>query len=289
MALKAITVNTPAEQEAHILAQDDAAIYQSIVGSDGIFNIGNKFAASILSNNSVRVSDGVLCVGGHIARTAYADYQDMVIENGASGQNRNDIIVAKFQTSGSVDTLTLEVKKGTPGSAATDPALTQNNLYQGGTVREYPLWRVKLEGLSITDVEQMYTEIPTIPELLAKIDELNTNLSNLEDTILAASDTTFTFSSDTVFTTYGVQRIIKSGKTVSIYLHYQVNNALTSSAYFGNIPAGYRPYKQITGISPINVQSGSRGTVKIETNGNITATTTFATGVYVLIFTFPAA
>lgn len=179
MSLKAITVNTPAEQEAHILAQDDAAIYQSIVGSDGVFNIGNKFAASILSNNSVRVSDGVLCVGGHIARTAYADYQDMVIENGASGQNRNDIIVAKFQTSGSVDTLTLEVKKGTPGSAATDPALTQNNLYQGGTVREYPLWRVKLEGLSITDVEQMYTEIPTIPELLAQIKTLNTNLGNV--------------------------------------------------------------------------------------------------------------
>lgn len=134
----------------------------------------------------------------------------------------------------------------------------------------------------------------TIPEalgadIIAALNTLNTNLSNLEDTILAASDTTFTFSSDTVFTTYGVQRIIKSGKTVSIYLHYQVNNALTSSAYFGNIPAGYRPYKQITGISPINVQSGSRGTVKIETNGNITATTTFATGVYVLIFAFPAA
>lgn len=163
------------------MAQDDAAIYQSIFGTDGVFNIGSKFAASILSNNSVRVSDGVLCVGGHIARTAYADYQDMVIENGASGQNRNDIIVAKFLTEGSVDTLTLEVKKGTPGSAATDPALTQDNLYQGGTTREYPLWRVKLEGLSITDVEQMYTEIPTIPELLAKINTLNTNLGNKFD------------------------------------------------------------------------------------------------------------
>ena len=38
--LKGITINTDPAAEAHICAEDDAAIYQSIVGSDGVMMIG---------------------------------------------------------------------------------------------------------------------------------------------------------------------------------------------------------------------------------------------------------
>ena len=34
--LKPITVNTPTADEAHICAEDDASIYQSIFGEDGV-------------------------------------------------------------------------------------------------------------------------------------------------------------------------------------------------------------------------------------------------------------
>ncbi len=176
--LKAITVNTPVEQEAHILAQDDAAIYQGIFGSDGVLNIGSKFKTTVINNNVVRVADGILCVGGHIARTLYADYQDMTIENGASGKYRNDIIYAKFATSGDHDTMTLEVKKGnSTNGTPQDPVMVKEDLYQGGILREYPLWRVKLSGLSITAVEPMYVVIPTVPELEKKVAQLSTDLS----------------------------------------------------------------------------------------------------------------
>lgn len=176
--LKPITVNTPTEDEAHIYAEDDAAIYQSLFGEDGVSSVGQACKATVLSNNKVRVADGVICVGGHFARIPYGDYIDCEIENGQSGQNRNDIIVARFETTGTggIDTYTCEVKKGMAGSTATDPEIVQEGLYKAGKVRELPLYRVKIEGLSITAVEQLFTLRKTNEELEKELVSLNSKI-----------------------------------------------------------------------------------------------------------------
>lgn len=175
MSLKALTANTAPEENAHILAEDDAAIFQSMFGDDGVLEIGQQMKATVISNNKVRVADGVVCIGGHVARTVYGDYTDLTIENGESGKNRNDLIIGTFSTTGAggIDTMQLAVKKGTAGTAATDPALTQGNLYAGSKLREVPLWRVKIEGLSITKVEQLFEIVPSIPTLKKELESLN--------------------------------------------------------------------------------------------------------------------
>lgn len=211
MGFKGITVNTAASADAHIFAEDDAAIYQAIFGGDGVMNIGNKFAARVLSNNKVRVSDGVLCVGGHIGRMQYADYTDLTIENGVSGKNRNDIIYAKFVTSGDVDSYVLDVRKGTAGSTAADPAMTQGNLYQGATLREYPLWRVKIEGLSIVKIEQLFSVIPTIPELQEEmksgLSEVNRKLEFGGNAIKLRTEVNFGNDNETALQVYAGETI----------------------------------------------------------------------------------
>lgn len=186
MGFKALTVNTAVEAAGHIYAEDDAAIFQSMFGGDGVLNIGNCLKSTVISNNKVRISDGVLSVGGHIGRLSHADYQDMTIENGATGYNRNDIIYARFLTSGNVDSFILAVKKGTATTGtATDPALVQGNLYEGAVERDYPLYRVKLSGLSISSVDQLFTVIPTIPDLKAQMEkdkaEINQSLTNVNN------------------------------------------------------------------------------------------------------------
>lgn len=186
MGFKALTVNTAVEAAGHIYAEDDAAIFQSMFGGDGVLNIGNCLKSTVISNNKVRISDGVLSVGGHIGRLSHADYQDMTIENGAIGYNRNDIIYARFLTSGNVDSFILAVKKGTATTGtATDPALVQGNLYEGAVERDYPLYRVKLSGLSISSVDQLFTVIPTIPDLKAQMEkdkaEINQSLTNVNN------------------------------------------------------------------------------------------------------------
>lgn len=169
----------PVEEPPNILSEDDAAIYRGILGQDGVLNIGSKLKTTVLSNNKVRVGDGVINVDGHIGRNSYADYEDLTIENGTAGQKRNDLIIASFSTTGSggLDTYVLKVKKGVAGSTGTDPAVTKQDIYAGGKLREYPLYRVKLDGLSIVGVEQLFKVIPTVPELETKYNELNSAMN----------------------------------------------------------------------------------------------------------------
>ena len=184
--LKALNINTPPEAEPHIYAEDDAAIYKAIFGGDGVSTIGQACKATVLSNNKVRIADGVLCVDGHMARIPYGEYEDCEIMNGQSGKNRNDIIAAKFETTGTggIDTMTCEVIQGTAGETATDPELAQDDTYAGGKVREYPLYRVKIEGLSITAVEKMFEVIPTNKELVNGIAKLTSDSFKCELTQL---------------------------------------------------------------------------------------------------------
>ncbi len=156
--LKGLTLNTPPEEIAHIYAEDDAAIFQSIAGEDGVFTIGQQCKATTLSNNKIRIADGVVIIGGHFARIPYGEYEDCEIENGESGKKRNDIIVAVFETTGTggIDKMHCVVKKGVAGLTAIDPELKQDDIYNNGKIRELPLYRVKIEGLSIVAVEQMF-------------------------------------------------------------------------------------------------------------------------------------
>ena len=206
--LKPITVNTPTADEAHIYAEDDASIYLSMFGGDGVSTNGQSCKATVLSNNQVRLADGIICVGGHFARIPYGDYIDCEIKNGQSGKKRNDIIVARFETTGTggIDTYTCEVKKGTAGTVAADPEITQDDLYKAGKVRELPLYRVKIEGLSITAVEQLFTLRKTNEELEKELASLNSNkkVECFSKTVATDVDLLVDFSEE-------VNSIIKNG------------------------------------------------------------------------------
>ena len=203
-----ITVSTPPGEEAHIRAEDDASIYQSLFGGDGVSTVGQACKATVLSNNKVRIADGIICVGGHFARIPYGDYIDCEIDSGQSSKNRNDIIVARLETTGTggIDTYTCEVKKGTAGSTATDPEIVQEDLYKAGKVRELPLYRVKIEGLSITAVEQLFTLRKTNEELEKELASLNSNkkVECFSKTVATDVDLLVDFSAE-------VSSIIKNG------------------------------------------------------------------------------
>lgn len=259
MGFKAITKNTPAEEPPHILSEDDAAIYRGILGQDGVLNVGSKLKSTVISNNKVRVGDGVINVDGHIGRNAYADYEDLTIENGSAGKKRHDLIVASFSTTGSggLDTYILKVIKGVAGDTGADPAVTKQDIYAGGKLREYPLYRVKLDGLSIVAVEQMFKVIPTVPELETKYNELNSTLKKI--TAVAKGDyyiigsITFTKMNGMVCVNADVtsKQIINSGITHTI----------------GYVPDGFYPSTNI--YTPLIEYSFYKGVICITTDGDI--------------------
>ena len=256
--LKPITVNTAPEAEPNICAEDDAAIYQSIFGEDGVSSIGQACKATVLSNNKVRIADGVICVGGHFARIPYGDYIDCDIENGQSGKNRNDIIVARFETTGTggIDTYTCEVKKGAAGTAATDPKIVQEDLYKAGKVRELPLYRVKIEGLSITAVEQLFALRKTNEDLEKELAELN-------------SKTTYALTPIWSNPAYSITRI---GNVIYIDYYCLVNGGVGGMAFgIAKLPSEISPNHTIkTQAWTAGTNSQRHGaSVEIKTDGQI--------------------
>lgn len=253
--LKGITVNTAPEAEPHIYAEDDAAIYQSIFGPDGVSSIGKKCKATILSNNKVRIEDGVLFVGGHFARIPYGEYVDCEIANGQSGKKRNDIIIAKFVTTGSggIDTMTCEVKQGMDGVTAADPALTQDDIYNSGKIREFPLYRVKIEGLSIIEVEQMFDVVPTNREMIDRLDELN---SNLEYSFASTGWSNPTY------------KITKNNRIVDINYHCIVSGGIAAYKYYvATLPEDVRPSATRNSVGWV-ANNGVRYAASVEINKN---------------------
>ena len=183
MALKAITINTDTAQDPHIYAIDDAEIFNSIIGGEGVHNWEENFAAEIIDNNTVRIKSGVLNIQGHFARTGKEEYTDITIENGSQTLNRNDLIVAEFRTDSGIDNIGFKVIKGESSEYAEDPGYVQEDLLSNGLVRQLPLYRVVINKLVLESLQPMFSPLPTLAQLTdmqEEIEQLNSDLPMFE-------------------------------------------------------------------------------------------------------------
>lgn len=172
MGFRGLTINTTESEAPHVYAENDAAIYQAILGDgDMLLNYGEHFRVDVLSYNTVRVNSGLLSVQGHIGIIEIDDGQDLVLENGTSGITRNDLIVAEFSTSGNhgIDTFTMKVLKG--NSDGSLPDVRAENLNSGGKVRQFAIAKVTMTSLSITDVTILPKVATSMSDLLYALNE----------------------------------------------------------------------------------------------------------------------
>lgn len=289
MAFKALTVNTPPAQAAHILAEDDAAIYGGLLGQDCVLPLGQKLKATVISNNKVRIADGVVSVGGHIGRVISGDYEDMTIANGVSGKKRNDIIAARFiaGASGGTDTYKLVVIQGTAGTTASDPVTVKGDLYSGDKQRDYPLWRVKIEGLSIVKVEQMYKVGVSDAELLERMTEMNRSLTEkITEINSSLTDEEFQVIYQGESTVYCYAKLKNGYATIKGESYGGLK--IPSSTYYGltTLPVKYRP----SGDSHFSVDALG-GSAKIfgvvHSTGKISLYSDVESGYWAYCFTYP--
>lgn len=173
MGLKGITIETPPQAEAHINAADDRAIWEAVIGMDGVVNVGQKLKATLISNNLLRIYDGALVVGGAVGRIPFGEYEDITINNGTQNQLRNDLVVAQIEANGAIENMKLHYIQGVPGEVAKDPDYTAGNVYEGETLRQYPLYRVKLNGLNVEAVEPLFEVLPNLGKVKDEVGELN--------------------------------------------------------------------------------------------------------------------
>lgn len=172
MGFRGLTINTQESEPAQIYAENDAAIYQAILGDgDLLLNYGNNFSIDISSYNTVKVNSGLLAVQGHIGIIEVNDVQTLTLENGTSGVTRNDLIVAEFTATGNhgIDTFGLKVLKGSSDGSL--PAVTAEDLNNGGKTRQFAIAKVTMTGLSVTSAEVIQTPATCMKDLLRALNE----------------------------------------------------------------------------------------------------------------------
>lgn len=158
-----------------------------IGGGKYVLPIGSMFEASIVTNNLVKVKDGCLINQGRNINIPVNDYEECIIDNGLQGLKRNDLIVIRYSKDVETEIEKAEtiVIKGVSGDTAVDPSYLTGDILAGATTDDFPLYRVKLDGLAIKAVEPMFNvmvSMNSLKESLAKtnasVDQLNTNLNN---------------------------------------------------------------------------------------------------------------
>lgn len=146
---------------AHVTSADQGVFNAMSIGAeDYVFTKGRRFEAQIISNNAVRIYDGSLMMNGRQVNLDAGTYLDAIIANGTQGMNRHDIIAIRYEinTTTGVESASLAVLQGTASSGTpTDPTNRySSSILNGATVHDMPLYRVILEGLTVTKVEPLF-------------------------------------------------------------------------------------------------------------------------------------
>lgn len=151
--------------DAEVSAELHGYMYLALYDFQGILHAGSRMTAEIVSNNEIKINDGILCNYGRFMRIVGSE--TVRIENGTSGVKRTDLIVARFTTTGTKETHTLTVIKGSAGGA--EPSYNQTDIYSGTGTRDLALYAVHLDGLNITSVERKCQEYMSMRELIDKV------------------------------------------------------------------------------------------------------------------------
>lgn len=160
--------------EAHITSADQGAFNAGMIGNgEYVMNTGKRFAASIISNNIIRIFDGDLVMQGRHVTLKKDVYEELEIANGLQGMNRNDLIVVRYikdAATGFENVIFAVVQGRSTENAAQDPEYTSGDLLGGEClINEMPLYRVQLSGLSITGVTPLFKIMTTLRGLETKI------------------------------------------------------------------------------------------------------------------------
>lgn len=160
--------------EPHVTPEQVADVNIGTYSSDDcVLTTGNRLRAELITNNSVRLFDGVMVYGGLRDVIPVNKYYDVAIDNGTQGKNRNDIIVRRYsKEEGTIGKASSEfsVVKGTPTTGtAIDPDIAVTDIRAGSLTHDMLLYRVKIEGLNVVAVEQLFEVIPTNKDLSDKL------------------------------------------------------------------------------------------------------------------------
>ncbi|RDU22754.1 hypothetical protein [Anaerosacchariphilus polymeriproducens] len=175
--------------QAHVTSQQQADLYKAIIGTQEnyVLNIGSKFNYEIVTANLIKIHDGIAVMQGREVSIDFNDYDEAVILNGTQGQNRNDLICIKYtkDSNSGIENAETVVLQGTPTSGtATDPTYVSENIREGGYTSYYPLYRVALNGITLSSVTPLFSVIHGLETLYKEDCRIEGTKTFAEDIII---------------------------------------------------------------------------------------------------------
>ena len=148
-----------------------------------LFN-GEQLDATIVDNNTIRIKDGDIVMQGRHALIEPGNVEDITISTGSVGNNRIDLIVARYQMDvvTGYESITLEVLEGEESSGeAIAPQYTTGVIRTGSLIAEHPLYQVNIEGINIVNITKLFNVTEDLLGRIQKnekeIAQTNSNLS----------------------------------------------------------------------------------------------------------------
>ena len=234
----------------HVTAEQDRDVNEGIFDTGSfVLKTGSQLAAELVSNNEIKVRDGVLVIQGCTAVIKKNTYDPVTIANGSQGMKRIDLIVARYNKNEEtkIEEVMLKVIQGTPNaSTAAVPTYKTGDIQSGDLVADMPLYKVTLDGLNVTSVDKMFTVIPTLPELSSNLKTATadsgwkymTNANNLSEKL----------------------KFRKIGHVVFVAgsIRFSDNGKFANDQALGSVPSGMTPngYDEFECLIPIAMHNG---------------------------------
>ena len=259
----------------HVTAEQDRDVNEGIFDTGSfVLKTGSQLAAELVSNNEIKIRDGVLVIQGCTAVIKKNTYDPVTIANGSQGMKRIDLIVARYNKNEEtkIEEVTLKVIQGTPNaSTAAVPTYKTGDIQSGDLVADMPLYKVTLDGLNVTSVDKMFTVIPTLPELSSNLTKANTKISALSTELATTNTNLKTATADSgwkYMTANNLSEKLKFRKIghvvfVAGSIRFSDNGKFANDQYLGNVPSGMTPngYNTYECLIPIAMHNGgSAGT-----------------------------
>ena len=174
-----------------ITAQEDADLYAGLAGSGRLMlNVGRKMECEIVDNNTVRIYDGELISKGRRIHIDAGTWDDFTIPTGSQGTTKYFTLGYRLYSDGGQQKCQAVLK--TDNGSAT---YTENDLRDGSSETYISVYRIKQEGLNLTDIEALYTSIEGLEKVLEQLTVLSASQSILwNGTVWPSDSQTASFS-----------------------------------------------------------------------------------------------
>lgn len=201
-----------------VTAQQDADLYAGILGQSlAVLDVGQKMAATIIDNNTVRIGDGEAVCQGRRLHNDPGEYDDFTIPTGSQGITSYYIIGYHIYSDAGGNELAETFVQKMNSSTET---ITEAVLRDGAVETYISFYRVTVTGLTITAVTALYKNNPVYDY------QINTHQLTHSSVTLAAGGSNqqiFTITGKRVYAILGVRIDAGSGATYPMVVSAVIN------------------------------------------------------------------